>query len=529
MDLYFIAQQKGWPEELSVLKYELLPFNPKTFQDITVILFGAIGDGVCLLYALKAFKEQFPDVIVRIIVEHPLDEFMQCSFIDEVIVFDEPDFARIKELKKETDIVLNLHSTYRSALLAYFLAGKNALGLSINGKEVFLRGNLWQLFFHRVFYPKFLHKRLEEVNILGRVPMLSLCLGIKPYKLQALPRIKSDDSNFEIRGEYIVIVPDANAPSRIWPLDKYIVLAEKILDRFADLSVVFIGKDVKGGIKTTERLFDLRGKTSLSSAIDIISNARYLLSNDTGMIHIAGVFQIPTLIVCGPNNVGPEAKGRYLSVRKIVDCSPCREAFCESMKCMKELSVEDVFSCFRKLVEFVDGKEDNSSLLDRKDLSIGYSYDEEVDLFFDYHPFTLPYEGKTVLGDALYRYLIVFIYLKESGIDIPIMEFKDYIKRHFVFSQQQLKELQEQIGAFFDSVKRPLLLVVEKVGILKNKNVSSLKVLDALKKVCLQVPEELIFPLSDGGLSDIDVSLARAVDRCVYGKELLIKLIDELL
>jgi heptosyltransferase-2 len=108
------------------------------------------------------------------------------------------------------------------------------------------------------------------------------------------------------------------------------------------------------------KLMNLAGKTTLREAIYLISQCRLFLSNDSGLMHIAGALNIPTIALFGSTNpvTTAPAGNQSVIVRREVSCSPCLKETCPTdFRCMKLISVEDVLTAAQKLLK--DGRSKN--------------------------------------------------------------------------------------------------------------------------------------------------------------------------
>lgn len=99
---------------------------------------------------------------------------------------------------------------------------------------------------------------------------------------------------------------------------------------------------------------DLAGKTSLAEAIDLISLADLVASNDSGLMHVAAALGRPLVVVYGstsPKFTPPlNDQVRILSIP--VDCGPCFQRECpqQHLKCLKDLQPEKVIAAARELL-----------------------------------------------------------------------------------------------------------------------------------------------------------------------------------
>jgi lipopolysaccharide heptosyltransferase II len=147
-------------------------------------------------------------------------------------------------------------------------------------------------------------------------------------------------ARFGIRGRYVALCPGAEyGPAKRWPYFRE--LAAKL-----DAQVVLLGSpgDVKQGQGIAGT--NLIGKTTLDEAIDLIAGAAAVVSNDSGLMHVAAATGTPLVALFGsssPEHTPPmSARARVLWLKP--ECSPCFERECPlgHFKCLRELSVERV-------------------------------------------------------------------------------------------------------------------------------------------------------------------------------------------
>ncbi len=142
--------------------------------------------------------------------------------------------------------------------------------------------------------------------------------------------------------QYAALCPGAEyGPAKRWPYFKE--LAEKI-----GMPVVILGsgKDAETAANLTGR--NLVGKTTLDEAIRLIAGAAVVVSNDSGLMHVAAALGRPQVALFGssnPEHTPPASpKARVLWLR--LECSPCfaRECPLGHFRCMREIGVDKVLS-----------------------------------------------------------------------------------------------------------------------------------------------------------------------------------------
>ena len=100
----------------------------------------------------------------------------------------------------------------------------------------------------------------------------------------------------------------------------------------------------------------LCGKTPLDVLALLLKNARLLLSNDSGPIHLAATQKTNIIGLFGPTSpdlTGPVSEGNAVFLRKDVGCKiPCYYRSCGYRVCMDLLTPEEVFENTAKLAAF---------------------------------------------------------------------------------------------------------------------------------------------------------------------------------
>lgn len=152
---------------------------------------------------------------------------------------------------------------------------------------------------------------------------------------------------FGISSPYFVLCPGAEyGPAKRWPYFRD--LAARL-----GATVVILGSAKDAPAASGVPGLNLVGKTSLDEAVRLIAGARAVVSNDSGLMHIAAALGRPQVALFGsssPEHTPPASPAaRVLWLR--LECSPCFERECPlgHFRCMKELSVETVLGAVRSL------------------------------------------------------------------------------------------------------------------------------------------------------------------------------------
>ena len=159
--------------------------------------------------------------------------------------------------------------------------------------------------------------------------------------------IEETKQRFGISSAYFVLCPGAEyGPAKRWPY--FSELAARL-----GATVVVLGSAKDAAAARAVPGVNLVGKTSLDEAIRLIAGASAVVSNDSGLMHVAAALGRPQVALFGsssPEHTPPASPAtRVLWLR--LECSPCFERECPlgHFRCMKELSVETVLGAVRSL------------------------------------------------------------------------------------------------------------------------------------------------------------------------------------
>lgn len=154
-------------------------------------------------------------------------------------------------------------------------------------------------------------------------------------------------ARFGVQGSYIALCPGAEyGPAKRWP--HFRELAGRLP---APAVLLGAASDEKDAAAIPGR--NLVGRTTLDEAIDLIAGAAAVVSNDSGLMHVAAALGRPLVALFGsssPEHTPPlSAAARVLWLKP--ECSPCFERVCPlgHFKCMNELGVERVLAELRGL------------------------------------------------------------------------------------------------------------------------------------------------------------------------------------
>lgn len=318
---------------------------------ILALRFHALGDIMITLPYLASLKRQYPDAELHVVTcLESLSVPASLKFIDAVHTFDDKRngkrqfllmFRMLWRLRKiHFDVVLDLQHNKASRFLRFAL-----------------RPTAWSEF-DRATHAPAAERTRACIAFAGFSEV-----GIETSLTQkSLPRIAEWMSQFNLTERKILVLnPAGGFPSRNWPLSNYFDFTRRWLQHFPDDKVVLLGlssmKQKFSLIKQEfgEAVVDLTGLTSQAEAFGFVHQARLVLSEDGGLMHMAWVQGVPTVALFGSTAAywsSPQGDWSYCFNSSDLPCGNCLQAVCQfgDNRCLTRYDAETVF---RKALELL--------------------------------------------------------------------------------------------------------------------------------------------------------------------------------
>ena len=329
-----------------------------------IIRFSSIGDIVLTTPVIRCLKQQVPGAEVHVLVKESFRSVVAHNpFIDKVQVLAHSWELMIHELQLEAyDHVIDLHNNLRT------LRVKKALG---KPSHSFNKLNL-----QKYIYTNLKCNLMPDKHIVDRYLETVSSFNVKndgaglDYFISPEEEVKQHDIPASHHAGYIAIVIGAAHNTKKYPVHKLQSLCEKL-----DHPVILLGgkEDMKEGeaisVPDPVKIYNACGKFSLNESADLVRKSKLVVTNDTGLMHIAAAFKKPVVSLWG-NTVPsfgmypyygenflkhqPNLPYDILQVNKLW-CRPCSKigySKCPRghFKCMEKIEIDQVLQCIQTRV-----------------------------------------------------------------------------------------------------------------------------------------------------------------------------------
>lgn len=218
-----------------------------------------------------------------------------------------------KSLRGQYDLAIVLPNSLKSAFIPLF--AKIPLRRGWKGESRYFLLN--DLRSNKREYPLMVQRYIALAFEKGQIPAAKELPMPYPY-LQTDPQQVAEtfqhfaeQYGFDDKRAIIGFCPGAEfGPAKRWPHYHYAALAQQLIAKGYQVSLFgsakdeAVGEEIRHSLTETERQYciNLAGKTSLPQAIDLISQCTAVVSNDSGLMHIAAALQRPLVAVYGPTS-----------------------------------------------------------------------------------------------------------------------------------------------------------------------------------------------------------------------------------
>ncbi len=311
-------------------------------QTIVLMPPNWLGDVVLAQPALRAICKHYPDADISVFGRAWLQELL--PFLN--LGHDKLQYQNL--LPQGVDAVFLFPNSFRSAWQALKSKARQRVGFRKDGRSLLLthgykpRVDLMTQH-HRHYYLDL----LQQHGI--PTPFDSVALQA-PHDAaqQAAALLEAHDIRVD---KMICVAPGAQfGAAKRYPAEAYAVVLQHLSQQGWD--IVVLGTEAERDIAAQclklaqGKVWNAAGETSLTQALQLVSVAKLMLCNDSGLMHVAAGLGVPTVAMFGATNPARTSpSGKRVSVLyQPAKCSPCLQRECDVLgqPCMGNILPEQV-------------------------------------------------------------------------------------------------------------------------------------------------------------------------------------------
>lgn len=327
---------------------------------ILVIRFSSIGDIVLTTPLIRCIKQQIKNAEVHFITKKQFAGVLESNpYVDKLYSIEKSISEVAKELKRENyDFVVDLHHNLRSAQVKSLLGKRSGSFQKLNLQK-------WLMVNLRI-------NKLPNTHIVDRYFETLRSLQVKndrkglDYFITSKDEVDIHTLPPAFQNGYIGFVIGAKYFTKQLPNEKIISICKKL-----DQPIVLLGgkEDAQKGeaillaVKNQRAetdIYNACGKYNLNQSASLVKQAKKIITNDTGLMHIAAAFKKEIVSVWGntipefgmyPYYGNSEIKNIKAEVKGL-SCRPCSKlgySKCPKghFRCMKDINEKEIISAIQ--------------------------------------------------------------------------------------------------------------------------------------------------------------------------------------
>ncbi len=321
-----------------------------------------LGDCIMTMPAIQIFKLENPDAGIDILAKEKLkDIWSMHKAIDNVISYNEKTTWQIaKQLKNKYDQVFILPNSFRAALIPFLarIPKRTAVSGQLRDPLINDKVKLSALATNG-------HQSLEYMEIFGNSHYDELPMPeIKVNKQSGIDLLKSHDKETIDEKKILAILPGAAyGPSKMWPAEYFIRVAENLIQEELVNKVIVLGTDSEFEIceevqKNISKSINLAGKTNFDQLTAILALSIITIANDSGGMHLAtacGTKVIGIFGITDPYKTGPVgSKSKFIANDDFIHSRDIPRISEEATRCLESIKPETVTKQAKLLLQYED-------------------------------------------------------------------------------------------------------------------------------------------------------------------------------
>jgi len=323
-----------------------------------IIRFSSIGDIVLTTPVIRNLKTQVATTELHYLTKKSFAPVLASNpYIDKLHILEDDLDATIAQLKDEDfDYIVDLHHNVRTLKVKKALQKK---AFSFNKLNI-----------EKWLYVNFKWNVMPDVHIVDRYMETLKSFGVVndekglDYFIPDHEHVKEDDIPTTHLAGYVAVVVGGAHNTKKYPVHKWKVYC----DKFAHPVMLLGGKEDQAmgeeiSALDPYKIYNACGKFTINESADLVRRAKLVVSNDTGLMHIAAAFHRPVISLWGntvpefgmyPYYGNREIPNAEFEIRKL-SCRPCSKIGYNKcplghFKCMELIQPEEVLARTEELL-----------------------------------------------------------------------------------------------------------------------------------------------------------------------------------
>ena len=343
-------------------------------HSILIIAPNWIGDAVMTQPLLANLKSQYPNAKIDVLASTwvaPI--YRACTEVHEVI---EAKFEHRKlqwNLRKQLadDLATKkyqscfvLPNSFKSAIIPWLASipfrvgyrGEMRFGLINLTLDNPSKVNRPPMVEHYLALSQLLNDGQAPLLVSNTTPKLNVSAAANLSVQTKLQNNSIDPANV-----YIMCPGAEYGQTKRWPTHHFAELAQRLIDSNPNNQIILLGskgdrslaQEIYSQTERSVQIHNWCGDTSLDEAIALIGMSKAVISNDSGLMHIAAALKTPQVAIFGSSDPAhtPPLSDKARVIWLNLPCSPCHKRVCPlgHLKCLDDILPEQVFATLNTL------------------------------------------------------------------------------------------------------------------------------------------------------------------------------------
>lgn len=303
-------------------------------RKVLIVRFSSFGDVVQALSLPSCIQQQWPDAEIHWVTRHDF----------QVLLQNHPAIKHLWTLDKKTGLlgllklagvlrqqkfshIYDAHNNLRSRLLCWILRPP----LSFSGPRLLRRSiRRWKRFLLFQFRINLFQQPFSgQRDLLEPLQNWGLDIGAPPapqlfLSNTTLNKVKNILQKSLQDQKFIALAPSAAFVLKRWPVEHW----KELIQNNPTLKFILLGgpEDVflqEIAAVASYRVFDFSGQLSLEESAAVVYFSQALVSNDTGLLHVAEQLGKKAIALMGPAPFGFPSRPQTIILQKQLPCRPC--------------------------------------------------------------------------------------------------------------------------------------------------------------------------------------------------------------